>query len=86
MNIAFIESSLVSAYWNGAATFSRGVTRALGGLGHRVTFYEPDAFERQSHRDIDDPAWATVVVYDATPDAREQASPPFSRPPHRGPE
>ena len=63
MKIAFFGSSLVSAYWNGAATYYRGLIRALAGLGHDVSFYEPDAFERQRHRDIEDPAWATVVVY-----------------------
>ena len=26
--------------------------------GHEVTFFEPDAYERQEHRDIADPAWA----------------------------
>ncbi|HEV7923376.1 MAG TPA: glycosyltransferase [Thermoanaerobaculia bacterium] len=63
MNIAFFGSSLLSAYWNGAATYYRGVIRALHGRGHRVTFYEPDAFGRQQHRDIDEPPWARVVVY-----------------------
>lgn len=63
LNIAFFGSSLVSAYWNGAATYYRGLIRALHGRGHRVTFYEPDAFERQRHRDLDDPDWARVVVY-----------------------
>jgi spore maturation protein CgeB len=65
MNIAFFGSSLVSAYWNGAATYYRGIVRALHERGHRVTFYEPDAFERQAHRDIADPSWAHVVVYPA---------------------
>lgn len=63
MNIAFFGSSLVSAYWNGAATYYRGIIRALHRLGHRVTFYEPDAYDRQKHRDIPDPDWASVVVY-----------------------
>jgi spore maturation protein CgeB len=63
MKIAFFGSSLVSAYWNGAATYYRGLLRALHDLGHTITFYEPDAYERQQHRDIDDPAWARVVVY-----------------------
>ncbi len=63
MNIAFFGSSLVSAYWNGAATYYRGIIRALHGRGHRVTFYEPDAYERQQHRDMADPDWARVVVY-----------------------
>jgi spore maturation protein CgeB len=64
MRIAFFGSSLVSAYWNGACTYYRGIVRALDARGHRVTFYEPDAFDRQAHRDIDDPPWAEVVVYE----------------------
>jgi spore maturation protein CgeB len=65
-SIAFFGSSLVSSYWNGAATYYRGLIRALSALGHRVTFYEPDAYERQEHRDIDPPRWAQVVVYPPT--------------------
>jgi spore maturation protein CgeB len=64
LTIAFFGSSLVSAYWNGAATYYRGIIRALHRRGHRVTFYEPDAYDRQKHRDIPDPDWARVVVYD----------------------
>lgn len=63
MRIAFFGSSLVSAYWNGAATYYRGILRALAARGHEVAFFEPDAFERQAHRDIPDPPWARVVVY-----------------------
>lgn len=63
LDIAFFGSSLVSAYWNGAATYYRGIVRALAARGHRVTFFEPDAFDRQAHRDIVDPTWARVVVY-----------------------
>jgi spore maturation protein CgeB len=65
MKIAFFGSSLVSSYWNGAATYYRGLLKALAELGHDICFYEPDAFERQQHRDIADPAWARVVVYAA---------------------
>lgn len=64
LKIAFYGSSLVSAYWNGAATYYRGIIKELSRLGHDITFYEPDAYERQQHRDIPDPEWATVVVYD----------------------
>jgi spore maturation protein CgeB len=63
LTIAVFGSSLVSAYWNGAATYYRGLIRALNERGHRVTFYEPDAYDRQRHRDIADPEWATDVVY-----------------------
>src|SRR4051794_28763694 len=63
MKIAFFGSSLLSAYWNGAATYYRGLIRALHERGHEVTFYEPDAYERQQHRDLEPPSWARVVVY-----------------------
>src|SRR3954467_15230863 len=69
LRISFFGSSLVSAYWNGAATYYRGLLRALHERGHRITFYEPDAFERQAHRDMPDPDWARVVVYPAKEDA-----------------
>jgi spore maturation protein CgeB len=73
MRIAFFGSSLVSAYWNGAATYYRGLLRALAGRGHEIAFFEPDAFERQQHRDMPDPPWAEVVVYPATVDGVERA-------------
>jgi spore maturation protein CgeB len=66
MRIAFIGSSLVSSYWNGAATYYRGLLAALARRGHDITFLEPDAFERQRHRDIPDPDWARVVVWPAS--------------------
>jgi spore maturation protein CgeB len=65
MKIAFYGSSLLSAYWNGAATYYRGLLRALAAHGHDITFYEPDAFDRQQHRDMDPPPWCRVVVYRA---------------------
>jgi spore maturation protein CgeB len=68
MKIAFYGSSLLSSYWNGAATYYRGLLRDLAGRGYRITFYEPDAFDRQQHRDIEPPEWARSVVYPATQD------------------
>lgn len=65
MNIAFFGSSLVSAYWNGACTYYRGIVRALAERGHSISFFEPDALDRQGHRDIADPEWAEVIVYPA---------------------
>jgi spore maturation protein CgeB len=64
IRFAFFGSSLVSAYWNGACTYYRGLIRALHERGHQVTFYEPRAYERQEHRDIPDPDWARVVIYE----------------------
>jgi spore maturation protein CgeB len=67
VNIAFYGSSLLSSYWNGAATYYRGLVRALHERGHSITFYEPDAFGRQERRDIDPPDWCRVVVWRPEP-------------------
>ena len=69
MKIAFYGSSLLSSYWNGAATYYRGILSQLAKRGYQITFYEPDAFDRQQHRDIDSPSYARVVVYPATIEA-----------------
>ena len=69
MKIAFYGSSLLSSYWNGAATYYRGLLSALSGFGHEIRFYEPDVYERQKHRDIEPPEWCRVVVFEATAEA-----------------
>ncbi len=69
MRIAFYGSSLLSSYWNGAATYYRGMLSELARHGHAITFYEPDAYDRQSHRDIEPPDYARSVVYAATDEA-----------------
>ena len=75
MNLAFYGSSLLSSYWNGAATYYRGILSDLARRGWTITFYEPDAFDRQQHRDIDPPSWAHVVVWPNTEaDARRVAA------------
>ena len=68
MKIAFYGSSLLSSWWNGAATYYRGLLRDLAGRGYDITFYEPDAFERQTHRDMEPQSWAKSIVYPATAD------------------
>ena len=74
MRFAFFGSSLVSSYWNGACTYYRGLIRNLHERGHEITFYEPIAYQRQEHRDIDDPAYARVVVYPAETEAQVLAT------------
>jgi spore maturation protein CgeB len=69
LEVAFFGSSILSSWWNGACTYYRGILRALHDQGHRVTFYEPVAFSRQEHRDVDELDYARVVVY-AAEDAR----------------
>jgi len=56
-------SSIVSSYWNGAATYYRGCYKYLARLGYDITFAEPDAYGRQQHRDSDDFSYVTSLVY-----------------------
>ncbi len=63
MKIFAFGSSLVSSYWNGAATYYRGCYKYLARLGYEITFAEPDAYGRQQHRDDEDLSFATSLVY-----------------------
>lgn len=63
MKIFAFGSSLVSSYWNGAATYYRGCYKYLARLGYDITFAEPDAYGRQTHRDDVDLSFATLVTY-----------------------
>ena len=69
MKIAFFGSSLLSAYWNGAATYYRGILSALFERGHQIVFYEPDAWDRQRHRDLTETPYAQSVVYPVDDDS-----------------
>lgn len=63
MKIFVFGSSIVSSYWNGAATYYRGVYKYLARRGHTITFAEPDAYDRQKHIDPGDYSWVRSVVY-----------------------
>ena len=63
MKIFVFGSSITSSYWNGAATYYRGMYKQLHALGHRITFAEPDAYGRQHRRDDDDFSYVHSIVY-----------------------
>jgi spore maturation protein CgeB len=68
MKVFVFGSSLTSSYWNGAATYYRGIYKNLAQLGFQITFAEPDAYGRQQHRDNEDFSYAEVIVYDSPRD------------------
>ena len=70
MKIYVIGSSLTSCYWNGAATYYRGIYKNLHRLGHDITFAEPDIYRRQQNRDCDDIDYARVRVYQTPRDLK----------------
>ena len=65
MKLFVFGSSLTSSYWNGAATYYRGIYKNLAELGFHITFAEPDAYGRQQHRDNEDFSYAEVIVYES---------------------
>jgi spore maturation protein CgeB len=71
MKLFVFGSSLTSSYWNGAATYYRGIYKNLAQLGFQITFAEPDAYGRQQHRDKEDFSYAEVIVYDSPRDIPE---------------
>src|SRR6266567_4093795 len=71
MKIFVFGSSITSSYWNGAATYYRGIYKNLAALGHEITFAEPDIYDRQRNRDVNDVGYANVIVYDTPQDIDE---------------
>ena len=63
MKLFVFGSSLTSSYWNGAATYYRGIYKSLHALGHQVTFAEPDIYGRQQNRDAGNLDYARILVY-----------------------
>ena len=68
MRIFVFGSSITSSYWNGAATYYRGIYKALAALGYEITFAEPDIFNRQQNRDLSEVDYAKVIVYQTPQD------------------
>jgi spore maturation protein CgeB len=68
VNIFVFGSSIVSSYWNGAATYYRGIYKYLAQRGHHITFAEPDAYGRQEHRDLGDFSYVDSLVYKPSSD------------------
>ncbi|HEY6308529.1 MAG TPA: glycosyltransferase [Candidatus Angelobacter sp.] len=68
MKIFVFGSSITSSYWNGAATYYRGIYKQLHQRGHRITFAEPDAYGRQQRRDDDDFSYVESIVYRSAAD------------------
>lgn len=63
MKIFVFGSSITSSYWNGAATYYRGIYRQISRLGHQVTFAEPDVYGRQQNADQGDFSYVRSIVY-----------------------
>ena len=77
MKLFVFGSSLTSSYWNGAATYYRGIYKNLHAIGYEITFAEPDIYGRQQRRDLGEIDYAAVRVYETPQDLQrvlEEAS------------
>jgi spore maturation protein CgeB len=66
--------SLSSSWGNGHATTYRALLRAFAARGHEITFFEWDApWYRGEHRDLPEPDFASLVLYDSWSSIRNSA-------------
>lgn len=64
MRFCIFGLSLSSAWANGHATPWRGLLKALHAAGHRATFFERETEYYTAHRDLPEPDFCELVLYD----------------------
>ena len=70
MRLAIFGLSVTSSWGNGHATTYRALLKALHAAGHRVTFYERDVPWYASRRDLPDPPFCELHLYNGVEDAK----------------
>ena len=65
MKIVIFGLSITSAWGNGHATTFRALCEALHARGHRITFFEKNLEWYESNRDLPDPPYCELVVYES---------------------
>jgi spore maturation protein CgeB len=75
LNIVIFGLSITSSWGNGHASTYRALIKALAARGHRVTFAERDVPWYRRHRDLSDPDYCRVELYEELPDAARRFGP-----------
>lgn len=73
MRFCIFGLTLSSAWANGHATPWRGLLKALHQAGHQVTFFERNTLYYEAHRDLAEPDYCNLVLYDDWPSVAAQA-------------
>jgi len=68
LNLVFIGLSLSSSWGNGHATTYRALLKALAARGHDILFLEQDRDFYAAHRDLADPQFCRLALYDGVAD------------------
>jgi len=74
MKIVVFGLSITSAWGNGHATTFRALLEALHGRGHEIVFYEKDVEWYASNRDLREPPYCRLRLYESWSDIRTEAS------------
>jgi spore maturation protein CgeB len=64
MKIVIFGLSITSSWGNGHATTFRALCQALHARGHRIVFFEKNVEWYSSNRDLPEPAFCTVQLYE----------------------
>lgn len=64
MKLVFFGLSVTSSWGNGHATTFRALFRALHRRGHRIVFFERDNERYRNNRDLPEPPFCDVILYD----------------------
>lgn len=73
MKIVIFGLSITSSWGNGHATTFRALTRALHYRGHRIVFYEHNLEWYASNRDLPEPEFCEVRVFEKWQECRKKA-------------
>jgi spore maturation protein CgeB len=73
VKIVIFGLSITSSWGNGHATTFRALARALHDRGHRIVFYERDVEWYASNRDLPNPAFCEVRLFENWDDVRRSA-------------
>jgi spore maturation protein CgeB len=68
LDIVIFGLSITSSWGNGHASTYRALVKALARRGHRVTFLERDVPWYREHRDLENPDYCAVELYQDLPD------------------
>lgn len=74
MKLVVFGVSISSSWGHGHATLWRGLCRALHAMGHDIVFYERDLPSHASNRDLIDPPYCELVLYEDFRSIRDRAA------------
>lgn len=74
MDIVIIGLSITSSWGNGHATTYRGLVRELAARGHRVYFLERNVPWYASNRDLPDPPYCRIALYESVAEVKARFS------------